>query len=431
MRGVGDDLVRRLRLTGRAALATALLLTALTASGAERDPVGAASDGRGPLTMVTGRDLTRYLHRVLDDWNRARPAERVELVELPEAADEVHAQMRDSLRAGSTRFDVLNIDVAWTAEFAGHGWIAPLDRSALPLDSLLPPVLDTGTYRGRLYAAPYVTNAGLLYYRKDILAREGLGPPRTWDELADQAATLSAEYGMQGYAGQLLPYEGLTVNVTEAIQSAGGSLTGPDGEITVASPAALEGLRFLTDGLREGWIPEQALTYKEETSRQAFQSGELLFLRNWPYVYALASAPGSPVAGKVGAVPLPGRDGPGAGVLGGSNLAVNARSPHPRSAADLLAHLLGEKAQRQVLTEGALPPVRASLYSDPALVRRFPYLPELARGVRSARVRLTSVHYEQVSLAVAAVTHGALTQRVPPEEALLRLDRELGDILGR
>ncbi|MFD7551164.1 ABC transporter substrate-binding protein [Streptomyces sp. NPDC059578] len=410
-------------------LVTLLVLTAATASGAPRGGPAEAAGGRGPLTVVTGRDLTGYLHEVLADWNRARPAERVELVELPEAADEVHAQLRDSLRSGSARYDVLNIDVAWTAEFAGNGWIAPVDGARVPDSALLPSVLDTVTYRGRRYAVPYVTNAALLYYRKDVLDREGLEPPRTWDELARQASTLSRKYRMHGYAGQLLPYEGLTVNVTEAIQSAGGSLTGPDGEVTVDTPAALAGLRFLTEGLRAGWIPEAALGYKEESSRQAFQAGELLFLRNWPYVHTLSSAPGSPVAGKVGVVPLPGRHGAGQGVLGGSNLAVNARSPHPRSAADLLTYLLSEDVQRRVLTEGALPPVRASLYTDPALVRRYPYLPVLARSVAASRVRMKSARYEQVSLAIAAVTHGALTGRVAPEDALRRLDREVRDIL--
>ncbi|MFJ6573808.1 ABC transporter substrate-binding protein [Streptomyces sp. NPDC091292] len=422
--------MRRVWTVGRTLIVGVLLVAACAGSGVRSEVSPVTSDGRGPLTLATGRDLTGYLSDVLADWNRTHPAERVDLVELPEAADEVHAQMQDSLREGSRRFDVLNIDVAWTAEFAGNGWIAPVDRSRLPVGRLLPSVLDTATYEGRLYAVPYVTNAGLLFYRKDILDREHLSPPRTWRELADQASALSDKYGMQGYAGQFLPYEGLTVNVTEAIQSAGGSLTDHDGRVTVTSPEAREALDFLTSGLREGWIPQEALTYKEENSRLAFEEGKLLFLRNWPYVHALASAPGSAVAGKFAAVPLPGLEGPGTGVLGGSNLAVNARSAHPRSAADLMTYLLSEDVQRRVLTEGGLPPVWAPLYEDPALIRRYPYLPALAESVRTARVRLKSVDYEQVSLAVAAVTHGALAQRTTPAAALDRLDRELRDILA-
>ncbi|MFI1016894.1 ABC transporter substrate-binding protein [Streptomyces sp. NPDC020965] len=415
---------------GRTLLAAVVLLTAVAGPGGQRGGGTTGSDGRGPLTVVTGRDLTGYLRDVLAGWNRTHPGEEARLVELPEAADEVHAQMRESLRAGSDRFDVLNIDVAWTAEFAGRGWIAPIDPSGLPLDRLLPSVADTATHRGRLHAVPYVTNTGLLFYRKDLLDRAGERPPRTWDELAGLAERLSRRYGMDGYAGQFLPYEGLTVNVTEAIQSAGGALVGADGRrVTVDSPQALAGLSFLSRGIRDGWIPEEALRYKEEDSRLAFQSGKLLFLRNWPYVHALASAPGSPIAGRFAAVPLPGPEGPGTGVLGGSNLAVNSRTEHPRSAADLLAYLLSEDVQRRVLTAGGLPPVRASLYADPDLVRRFPYLPALAQSVRTARVRTKSARYEQVSLAVAAVTHGALAGRVAPAAALARLQRELESVV--
>ncbi|MFI5635525.1 ABC transporter substrate-binding protein [Streptomyces sp. NPDC051664] len=381
--------------------------------------------------MVTGRDLTGYMAHVLAGWNRTHPAERVTLVQLPEAADDVHAQMANSLRSGSRRFDVLNIDVAWTAEFAGRGWIAPVSRAGLPIADLLPNVVDGATYRGRLYGAPYVTNAGLLFYRKDILERAGKQPPRTWGDLEDLASSLSRTYGMDGYAGQLEPYEGLTVNVAEAIQSAGGSILDSEGQrVTVTSPAALEGLSFLVRGVREGWIPERALTYKEESSRLAFQSGRLLFLRNWPYVYALASAPGSAIAGKFAAVPLPGPSGPGNGVLGGSNLAMNARSPYKQSARDLMSYLLGEEVQRRVLSEGGLPPVRAALYSEASLVRRYPYLPALAQSVAMARARPKTVEYEQVSLAVAAVVYGALTGRYRPEEALERLRRELRTIVS-
>ncbi|MDX3071359.1 ABC transporter substrate-binding protein [Streptomyces sp. NPDC088354] len=418
------------RAARRTLLVAALLLTGYGGAGARAADGPPGEGGRGPVTLATGRDLTGYLQHVLDGWNRAHPLERATLVELPEAADEVHAQMVDSLRSGSDRFDVLNIDVAWTSEFAGAGWIAPVDPRGLPLDRLLPSVVDTATFHGRLYAVPYVTNAGLLYYRKDILDREHLAPPRTWAQLEEQAKTLAPAYRIGGYAGQFLPYEGLTVNVTEAVQSAGGGILGGEGSrVTVDSAAAREGLGFLVRGVREGWIPRAALRFKEEESRRAFQDGELLFLRNWPYVYDLASGPDSKVAGRFGVVPLPGPDGPGSSVLGGSNLAVNAQTRHPRTAADLMAYMTGESVQRQVLTEGSLPPVWADLYRDPVLVRRYPYLPVLEQSVRAAKPRPKSARYEQVSLAVAAVSRDALAQHATPAQAVARLDRELREIV--
>ncbi len=183
--------------------------------------------------------------------------------------------------------------------------------------------------------------------------------------------------------------------------------------------------------MREGWIPKEALAYKEEESKRAFQDGRLLFLRNWPYAYVGASAPGSKVAGKVGAVPLPGPDGPGTSVLGGSNLAISTHARHPDSAARLLAYLTGERVQRQVLTRGALPPVRADLYEDPELIEAFPYLPTLRQSVLAAAPRPKSPHYDQVSLAVQAVVHDAMTGHETPGSAVRRLARELAAISRR
>jgi multiple sugar transport system substrate-binding protein len=408
-----------------------VVLTGYVASGARAQE--GAEGGRGPLTFATAGDLTGYLGPLLEGWNRTHPDERVTLVELPDSADETRAQMATDLRGGDrSRFDVLNIDVNWTSEFAAAGWIRPLPRDRFPLGAFLPPVVGTATYAGRLYAVPYVTNAGLLLYRKDVLAKEGLAPPRTWAELERQARTVAPEHGLDGYAGQFLPYEGLTVNAAEAVYSAGGTILGDEGErVTVDSAAAREGIGFLARGVREGWIPREALTYKEEESKRAFQDGRLLFLRNWPYAYVGASAEGSRVSGKVGAVPLPGPDGPGTSVLGGSNLAVSTHARHPDSAARLIAYLTSERVQRQVLTRGALPPVRAALYDDPELVREFPYLPTLRESVLAAAPRPKSPHYDQVSLAVQAVVHDAMTGRQTPEAAVRRLARELAAISRR
>ncbi|MCW7943193.1 ABC transporter substrate-binding protein [Streptomyces hygroscopicus] len=423
--------MRWIHAAGRGLLALAVVLTGYIASGARADD--AIAGGRGPLTLATAGDLTGYLGPLLDGWNRTHPGEKVTLVELPDSADETHAQMTTDLRGGDrSRFDVLNIDVAWTSEFAAAGWIRPLPRDRFPLKSFLPPVVDTATYNGQLYAVPYVTNAGLLLYRKDILDKEGVRPPRTWAELERDAKTIAPKYGLDGYAGQFLPYEGLTVNAAEAVYSAGGTILGDEGErVTVNSAAAREGIGFLARGVHEGWIPRKALTYKEEESKQDFQDGHLLFLRNWPYAYAVASARGSKVAGKIGAVPLPGPNGPGTSVLGGSNLAVNTHARHPESAARLIAYLTSERVQRQVLTRGALPPVRAALYDDPGLIRQFPYLPTLRASVLAAAPRPKSPRYDQVSLAVQAVVHDALTGHETPESAVRRLARELAAISQR
>jgi multiple sugar transport system substrate-binding protein len=394
-------------------------------------PAGAGDpDGTGPLTLVTGRDISGYLQGLLNEWNATHPRERVTLIELPEAADDVRAQMITNLQAKSTRYDVLNLDVIWIAEFAKSGWIVPIDRRQFPLDHLLKPAVDTALFHGTLYAVPYTSNGGLLYYRRDVLERERRRPPRTWAELEQLASTVAPRYGLLGYAGQFFPYEGLTVNFAEAVQSAGGRILSDDGtRPEVDSPQARRGLDFLVRGVRDGWIPRAALGFKEEESRRAFQEGRLLFLRNWPYVYGQASRPGSKVAGRFGVAPLPGPDGPGSSSLGGANLAISAYSRRQRSALSFIRYLTGIDTQRQVLIQGSQPPVWAELYDDPALIRRFPYLPVLKQSILEARPRPKSPDYNQVSLAVSNAAHQALSLRRSPDATISGLARDLRDIV--
>ncbi|GII75181.1 ABC transporter substrate-binding protein [Sphaerisporangium rufum] len=409
-------------------LLAAVLLSGCTGLGERAAVPGAEIDGTGPMTFATGRDTTGYLQPLIDEWNDRHPKERVRLLELPEAADEQRAQMVANLQAKSERYDVLGLDVVWTAEFAGAGWIVPLDRSMFPLDRLLPPVVDTAVYQGKLYAMPYTSNAGLLYYRKDILDREGLKPPKTWAELREQAVRLGKKYKMDGYAGQFLAYEGLTVNFAEAVQSAGGQILSPDGtKVTLDLHTATTGLDFLVGGLRQGWIPQDALSYKEEESRLAFQQGKLLFARNWPPAYGPATR--SAVAGKFAVTRLPGRDGPGSSSLGGLNLAISAYSRHQKSALEFIRYFTGLANERRVLTDGSFPPVWSELYDDPDLIKRYPYLPVLKESIMSARPRPVTPKYDQVSLMISSAVSDALNFREPGEDTIATLKQQLSEII--
>jgi multiple sugar transport system substrate-binding protein len=416
-------------------LASGLLVLVLAAgcglSGSSRPASGGPTvASSGPITLATGPDFTGYMHPLVDKWNASHPSEKVTLLQLPDASDDQHAQMVTNLQAKSDRYDVLNMDIVWTAEFADAGWIIPLDRRQFPVDQFLKPVVDTATYGGKLYAVPYTSNAGLLYYRKDVLDKAGKAPPKTWAELRRLARTVAPKYGLEGYAGQFLPYEGLTVNFAEAVQSAGGAILTDDGtKVAVNTPQAKAGLDFLVRGFREGWIPKKALTFKEEESRQEFQKGHLLFLRNWPYVYGLVSRPGSEVHGKFGVAVLPGEDGPGSSSLGGANLAVSAFSKHQKTAIAFIKYMTSLESERVVLTQGSSPPVWARLYDDPALIKRFPYLPVLKQSILSARPRLVSPNYNQVSLTISNAVSEALTFRQSPDAAISQMAGDLGSVI--
>jgi trehalose/maltose transport system substrate-binding protein len=426
--------IARARVAAAVAAVTAVLLLA-TGCSPDGPPSGGpapSADGIGPITFATGKDDAGFFTALIGPWNKQHPDQRVTLLLLPETANGQLAQLTANLQAASPVYDVIDMDVVWTAEFASAGWIIPLESAMFPLGDFLRPAVDTAMYGGHLWAVPYYSNADLLYYRSDILAKARKLPPKTWAQLADLAKTLGPRYGLQGYAGQFAPYEGLTVNFAEAVQSAGGSILSPGSTaVTVDSPQAQTGLDFLIDGLRQGWIAKSSLSYEEESSAADFESGKLLFLNNWPFVYSQASqpGPGNRVYGKVGVAPLPGLNGPGSSSLGGANLAVSAYSRHQRTALAFIQYLTSLPEEKQLLIDSGFPPVWARLYSDPGMVKRFPYLPVLRNAILSAQPRPSITNYDQASLAISSAVYQALTFRQAPGVALAQMAAQLRQII--
>jgi multiple sugar transport system substrate-binding protein len=423
----------RRAIPGIAVLAAGLLyLTGCTAGGAPAGGAAPSADGIGPITFAIGKDNSGWLQGVITGWNTDHPGQKVTLLLLPEAANDQLAQLVANLQAKSDLYDVIDMDVIWTAEFASNGWIIPLPQGQFPLGDFLKPAVDTAMYQGRLYAVPDYSNADLLYYRKDILAKAGKQPPTTWAQLQQLAKTVAPRYGLYGYAGTFAPYEGLTVNFAAAVQSAGGSILSPEGtKVTVDSAKALQGLEFLVDGFRQGWIPKVTLSYEEQSSQDAFAAGKFLFLDNWPDVYAALSVPGpdNKVYGKFGVAALPGPDGMGSSSLGGANLAISAYSQHQRTALDFIKYMTNLDNERQMLEQGSFPPVWTKLYTDKSLVRRYPYLPVLEQAINSAQPRPAITNYDQASLAISSAVYQALTQQKEPQQALTDMAGQLTQII--
>src|SRR6202050_4232803 len=424
----------RRAMPGIAALPAGLFLSAGCTSGSPaQDGSAPSTNGIGPITFAIGKDNPGWLQGVITDWNDEHPSQKVTLLLLPQASNDQLAQLVANLQAKSDEYDVIDMDVIWTAEFASNGWIIPLPENQFPeLKDFLKPAVATAMYQGRLYAVPDYSNADLLYYRKDILAKAGQQPPKTWAQLAKLAETVAPKYGLDGYAGTFAPYEGLTVDFAAAVQSAGGSIMSADGnKITVDSPQALDGLKFLVSGFQQGWIPKVALTYEEESAQAAFEAGKFLFLDNWPDVYAALSVPGpdNKVYGKFGVVALPGPDGIGSSSLGGANLAISAYSQHQRTALNFIKYMTYLTNEKEMLEQGSFPPVWTQLYTDPALIRSYPYLPVLEQAINSAQPRPAISNYDQASLAISSSVYQALTHQKQPQQALAEMAAQLTQII--
>ncbi|MFD9226081.1 ABC transporter substrate-binding protein [Streptomyces sp. NPDC060064] len=420
---------------GVAALAACML--AGCGSGASGDDSAddgeAVLRGRGPITLATGKDNSGVLSKIIDRWNSTHPKEPVRTIELSDSPDEQRQRMIQDAELKSGEFSVLNLDVVWTAEFAANRWVVRLPKDSIDASKYLKPTVEGASYRGGLYAAPWTSDGGLLYVRKDLLEKVGAKPPQTWEQMkatCKKVLALPEARGMACYAGQFEKYEGLAVNFAEMVNSAGGSVVDSAGHPQVDSPRAAKGLRFFTDAFKSGLIPKKAITFKEEEGRQAFQKGKLVFHRQWPYQWTLANADdgSSKVAGRFAVAPLPGLNGPGVSSLGGHNLAISSSAKYKATALDFVQFMTSPQLQRENLLLSSNAPTIAELYDDKQLVSKYPYLAVLKQSILTANPRPRVVRYGDATAAIQEAAYRALNGEIPPERALTDLQKKLKEI---
>lgn len=379
-------------------------------------------DGRGPITYVQGKDNNNVVRPMIAKWNAEHPNEKVTFKEQTDQADQQHDDLVQHFQAKDANYDVVSVDVVWTAEFAAKGWLQPLkDQMAIDTSAMLKPTVDAATYKGTLYATPKDSDGGMLYYRKDLVPT----PPKTWDEMM-QMCSIAKENKIGCFAGQYKQYEGLTVNASEAINSAGGSVLDKDGKPSLNTPEAKAGFENLVKAYSDGNIPKEAITYQEEEGRRAFQNGNLLFHRNWPYAYSLMASEGSSkVKDKFAVAPLPGKDGPGASTLGGHSAGISVYSKNKATALDFLKYINSEENQKFYAIQGSLAPALTSLYDDPALVKKLPYLPTLKTAIENAVPRPVTPFYPAVTQAIQENSYAALKGEKPVEQALSDMQKSI------
>ena len=373
---------------------------------------------------------------LLREFEAAHPGVRVRSEALPWASDDQHQLYVINLEGGSAGFDVMMLDCIWVPEFARAGWLLDLtaEVSAEELRAHFPSTVENATWNGRIWALPWNMNVGLLYYRADLLARHGLTPPATWDELVRAVEIIRGaerDPKLEGYVWQGKQYEGLAVNVLEAMWANDASLLGPDGSVFPDEARAREALSHLRSLIDRGISPRWVTAGDEELSRRAFGDGRAVFLRNWPYVLDLVEAPDSPVRGRVGIAPLPGRTRAtaGRGSTGGSHLGISRHTRNPAAALALARFMTSERAQRLMLA-GTLYPTRTALYQAPDLVARHPRLPEIQRLMFTGRPRPVTPHYLLLSTTLQPEFSAVLTGIKAPDRAIREAKHRLAYFLA-
>ena len=418
-------MVRRI---GKAlAVAGTAALFGLWAGGAARAETVSIACGAVGKELELCKDLS-------DAWAK-KTGNSVKIVSTPNSATERLALYQQLLAAGSGDVDVFEIDTIWPG-ILGTYFIDLASYTKGAETNHFPSIIQNDTRDGKLIAMPIYTDAGLMYYRKDLLDKYGAKPPETWDELAVTAKKVmdgersGGKPGMQGLVFQGKAYEGLTCDALEWVASfGGGTIVDPSGKITIDNPQAVKAIDTAASWMRT-IAPEGVLNYSEEEARGVFQSGNAVFMRNWPYAWPLAQGADSPVKDKVGVMSIPkgGQDGKHASALGGWQMAVSKYSKHPEIAADLVVYLTSTDAQKTWAIKGGYTPSIPALYKDPEVMAANPFFAQLYDTFVAAVPRPSTVtggKYNQVSNEFWNAVYDVLAGKSDAKTALAALDSKL------
>lgn len=391
-------------------------------------------------------DLTKD-QAAVDRFVKANPGVKVEIVLAPQSATDILGVIQQFLGAKSADIDVIQFDTIWPGILAPNMVdLGPAVKDAkIDTGAFYPALYNNNIVDGKVVGIPWFTDAGLLYYRTDLLKKYGYTkPPTTWTELEEMAQKIqdgekAANKDFWGYVWQGNSYEGLTCDALEwQVSNGGGYIVEKDGTISVNNAKAIAAIDRAAK-----WVgkisPPGVTKYQEEDARGVFQAGNAAFMRNWPYAYVLGNggADGKTqtnIKGLFDVAPLPSGDsGKGAAALGGWQLGVSAYSKHPAEATKLVFFLTGAEEQKtKALVQSNLPTIKA-LYSDADIAKQIPFIANLVPVFENASPRpstVTASKYNDVSVAYFTAVHDVLTGKSDAKTAFADLEVSLKQLLG-
>ncbi|MFB0546345.1 MAG: extracellular solute-binding protein, partial [Anaerolineae bacterium] len=205
---------------------------------------------------AVGKEL-EVLEEQVAIFEEENPDIDVELREMPESATERHDLYVTWFVGEDSSVDVYMEDIIWPPEFGAAGWLIPLDdyveEHGIDMSDFFPGVVRGNTWEGKLVSMPWFTDAGLLYYRKDLLEEYGFEPPETFADLKEQALDIMEKEGIaNGFVWQGNQYEGLTCDYLEYVWGNGGAVLDDEGNVVLNSPEAVEALEVMIDYIESG-----------------------------------------------------------------------------------------------------------------------------------------------------------------------------------
>ena len=393
---------------------------------------GGGTSGPAVITWESDHDDSGVYAKLVDAFNKSQKNVQVKFTNGPNDTGQLRTKFVTMLRARGGDVDVMSMDIIWPPEFGSNGWTVPIENkwSASDRANYLPGPIQGCTYNGHIWAAPFRTDAGLMYYRTDLIST----PPNTWEDMTTMAAQAQKSGAKYGYVWQGAQYEGLVCDFSEVINGYGGSVLDPNNPktVTVTSPQVIQGLTQMVS-----WVgaisPDAVTTYMEESARTTWQNGDSAFMRNWPYAFSLGNdASSSKIAGKfnVHTMLYGGSNTTGHSNLGGWQLGINAYSANPDAAWTFVQYMLGANAQKQAALQGSLTTTYLPVYDDPDVLAKNPFFKDLKPVFQTALPRPVSPKYPDVTLAIQQYVHQALLKQMSPTDAMNALASKLQGIVS-
>lgn len=300
------------------------------------------------LKFAAQNDNTPATQALIDAFNKKQDKYEVKWVQMTNDSAQMHDQLLNSLSSGSAEYDLLSLDVVWAGEFAGAGYLEPIDvrmkNDGLKKEDFNSGSMASGNYKGKQYTLPFFPDLGLLYFRKDIVSQEDAAKLESGNYTYADLYAMSEKYTGKGgtnygFVYQSKQYEGLTVNVTE---------------FTKAFQDVKGGLETMHKFATAKFTPKDILNFTEGETHTAFEQGHAVFARNWPYMFGRIKGKEDGVkvtVENVGIAPLP-----NGGSVGGWLLGINKNSKNVDGAWEFIKFAAGEEGQKIMSTKGGYLP---------------------------------------------------------------------------
>ncbi len=264
------------------------------------------------------------------------------------------------------------------------------NRSILEPEDFVPSLYDPYTlYKGRRWALPYDGDTHVLFYRKSLLAKYGLSPPKTWDDYSKIAETITENEKANLTYGTAIMAPPVAMIILSSFMNRlgcyGGRLLNEAGKPELNSDASVNALTSMVEHSR--YALPTPLETDWEVSRDAFLNGRVAMVEQWTDIGVMAEDPSqSIIQGDWGVVQMPKGKGPGArhapALNAGFSIGISSKAPDPEAArAYLLFACRPDIALRLNLMTGGMDPTRFSVLESAEYKKT---APELSVAVKAA-----------------------------------------------